>query len=141
VNVAPGQPVDYGVNSPFTINVNSRVYDATIAAKDPFGFSIGGADVAVTLANGTTVHTSAGAGGTVSLHMIPLGTYDATVSAFGFSSSLTGDASVQGTATARLPLSWALIVVLAVIVLLAGVGVALILRRRQPTRPLKSWMQ
>ncbi len=130
VNVAPTQSTQFSVSSPLTIPVNAKVYDATIVARDPFGLTIGGADVAVTLANGTTIHTATGGDGSVTLRMIPLGTYQATISAFGLSSTLSGDASVQGTAVAHLPLSWALILVVVIVLLLAVVGVVIILRRR-----------
>jgi hypothetical protein len=130
VDVAPVSSPQYGVSSPFTITVNARVYDATIVVKDPLGLAIGGADVTVTLANGTTVHTSTAGDGTTVLHTIPLGTYHATLSAFGFSATLSGNASVQSTAVVHLPLSWATIASIIVIVILAVVGIVIVLRRR-----------
>lgn len=130
VNVVPAQATSYGVSSPLTIPINAKVYDATIIAQDPFGLPIGGADVKATLANGTTVHTTTGGDGTVKLRMIPLGTYDATVSAFGLSSMSSGNASIRGTTVTHLLLSWTLILIVIVAVLLALVGIVLVLRRR-----------
>ena len=133
VNVAPTPPANYAVSSPLTVYVNARVYDAIITVKDPLGLPIGGADCAITLANGTTVHASTSGDGTVTLYSIPIGTYQGTASAFGTSSAFSGDASVQGSVTAHLGISWA------VILLLVGVGVVIILgvlffmRLRQPS--------
>jgi hypothetical protein len=134
VDVAPVPSAQYGVSSPFTITVNSKVYNATIVVEDPLGLGIGGADVTVTLANGTTVHTSTAGDGTAVLRTIPLGTYDATVSAFGFSAMLPGNASVQSTTVIHLPLSWVMIASIIVIVVLAVVGIMIVLRRRTGRR-------
>jgi len=130
VNVAPTPPANYVVASPLTVTVNARVYDATISVKDPLGLPIGGAEVTVTLANGTTTRTLTAQNGTATLHMIPLGTYQGTVSAFGASSALSGNSAEQGTVVASLPISWAVIFVLAVAALVIILGALFLLRRR-----------
>jgi hypothetical protein len=134
VDVAPTSPANYVVTSPLTLTTYARVYDLTIAVKDPMGFAIGGAACAVTLANGTTVHTSTAGNGTVTLQMIPLGTYQGTVSAFGLSSSLSGDASVQGSTQVAMALSWAMITVFIVVALAIVIGLVFLVRRlRKPS--------
>jgi hypothetical protein len=134
VDVAPVPPAQYGVSSPFAITVNSRVYNATIVVEDPLGLGIGGADVTVTLANGTMVHTSTAGDGTAVLRTIPLGTYDATVSEFGFSALSPGNASVQSITVIHLPLSWVMIASITVIVVLVVIGIMFVLRRRTGRR-------
>jgi hypothetical protein len=130
-DVVPTNPNRLEISSPLAINVNARVYDASIAVKDPLGLAIGGADATVRLANGTTVHTSAGGDGTITLRMIPLGTYQATISAWGLSTSFSGDASVQSSTVASLPLSWAMVFVIVVLVALAIAGIVLVIRNRR----------
>ena len=134
VDVAPTPPTNYIVSSPLTVTVNARVYDATITVKDPLGLPIGGADCTITLANGTTIHTSTGGDGTVTLHMIPLGSYQGTASAFGMSSALSGNSAVQAGVVANLPISWAMILVLVIIALAIVLGAIFFLRRnRKPS--------
>ena len=134
VNVAPTPPTNYVVSSPLTISVNARVYDATIIVKDPLGLPIGGAGCTFVLANGTTVHASTSGDGSVTLHMLPLGTFQGTVSSFGQSSTLSGDAAVQGTVEARLALSWDTLFVIIVPIVVIILVVVLVLRRyRRPS--------
>jgi hypothetical protein len=140
LDVAPVQHVQYGVSSAFTITVNARVYDLTIFVRDPLGFAVGGADGKITLANGTTIHASSGGDGAINVRMIPLGTYEATISAFGLSSTLSGDASVQGAPVAQLPLGWSLILVVAAVVVIAVVGIILI-RSLARARSQSPWGQ
>jgi hypothetical protein len=129
LNVAPTQTAQYGISSPLTITIDTRVYDATIVVDDPLGLAVGGADASISLANGTTVHTSSGGDGTIVLRQIPLGTYQATISSLGFSTALSGDASTSGTSVAHLPLSWALILVIVVAIALVAVGIMFVRRR------------
>jgi len=133
VNVAPTPSPNYVVSSPLTVNVNARVYDTTITVKDPLGLPIGGADCAVTLANGTTIHASTSGDGTATLHAIPIGTYQGIVSAFGTSSSISGDAAIQGSVTAQLGISWAVILVLVGVSVVIILGVLFVLKSRRPS--------
>ena len=139
LNVAPTQTPQYGISSPFTITVSARVYDATIIVDDSLGLAVGGADASITLANGTTVHTSTGGDGTIVLRQIPLGTFQATISSLGFSTVLSGDASTNGTAVAHMPLSWPLILVIVAVIVLVVIGVILIRRRSSGRAASYSW--
>ena len=133
-NVAPTPPSNYVVSSPLTVTVNAQVYDATISVKDPLGLPIGGADCAITLANGTTIHTSTAGDGTVTLHMIPMGSYQGTVSAFGISSALSGNSAVRGEVVVNLPISWAVILVFLVVAIVVIFGAVFFFRRsRKPS--------
>jgi hypothetical protein len=134
VNVAPTTPSNYVVTSPLTVTVNARVYDASIVVKDPMGLPIGGAGCTITLANGTTIRASTAGDGTVTLHMIPIGSYQGTVSAFGVTSAVSGDSAVQESVAAQLPISWAMIFVFAIVALVLVAGVITLLRRhRRPS--------
>ena len=122
------------VSSPLTVAINARVYDATISVRDSLGFPIGGAECSITLANGTTIHASTSGDGTVTLHAIPIGTFLGTVSAFGQTSNLSGDAATQGTVVAHLALSWGTIAVVVALVAVVTLAVVFILHRaRRPS--------
>jgi len=134
VNVAPSHPDTYVVTSPLTLAIDARVYDATIVVKDPLGLPIGGADCAITLANGTTIHASTSGDGTLVLRQIPIGTFQGTVSSLGQTSTLSGDAAVQGTVEDRLALSWGTISVFVVLLAIVILAVVFILHRyRKPS--------
>jgi len=102
--------------------------------KDPLGLPIGGADCAITLANGTTIHASTSGDGTLVLRQIPIGTFQGTVSSLGQTSTLSGDAAVQGTVEDRLALSWGTISVFVVLLAIVILAVVFILHRyRKPS--------
>ena len=133
-NVAPTSPVNYVVTSPLAITADARVYDATITVRDPLGLPIGGADCAIVLANGTAVNASTSGDGTLTLHAIPIGTFEGTVSAFGQTSTFSGDAASQGTVVAHLEISWGVIFfVVALLVVILVAAVFLLRRMRGPS--------
>ncbi|GEM_PF-4005726 len=134
LDVAPSQPAEYDITSPFTIAVDARVYDATIMVEDTLGVAVGGADASITLANGTNIHASSAGDGIILVKEIPLGTYRATISYLGLSTTLSGDASTAGSVVAHLPLGWSVILLLVVVIVL-GVAVFLFVRRRGLRRP------
>jgi hypothetical protein len=129
-DVAPLSPTQYTVTSPQTVTVNARVFDATIVIKDSLGFAIGGADAAITLANGTVVHATSGGDGTILLRMIPVGSYHGTVSNLGLSASVSGDASAQKTTDVSLFLSFPVVFAIVGVIVLVVVAIILIRRRR-----------
>jgi hypothetical protein len=131
VDVAPTPAAVYQAASPFSIAVKARIYDATIAVKDPLGLAVGGADASITLVNGTSFQATTAGDGTITLSMVPLGRYTATVTALGVSSSLSGDASVEETGVVQVPLSWALIIALVLIAAAVLIGLVLFIRRRR----------
>ncbi|MDA4125457.1 MAG: carboxypeptidase-like regulatory domain-containing protein [Thaumarchaeota archaeon] len=131
-DVTMPQATPFVVSQAGTVDVNTRVYDATIIVKDLLGFPVGGAGVTVTLANGTVLHTVTGGDGTVNLRMIPLGTYRATVTNLGTSSSISGDASVQSTAEVHISLSYSTIGGIILVIVL--VVIAIVLIRRRPSK-------
>jgi len=131
-NVAPTSTSNYVVSSPLNVAVDARVYDATITVRDLLGLPIGGANCDLTLANGTTIHVSTSGDGSVTLHAIPIGTYQGTVSAFGTSSSISGDAAVTESVTAHLGVSWAVIAVFVVVGVVIVLGVVFFQRLRRP---------
>lgn len=128
-DVALAAPAQYTVTSQTTVTVNARVYDATIVVRDPFGLAVGGANAAITLANGTTVHTATAGDGSIFLRMIPLGTYRGTVTNLGLSSSISGDASVQSSITVHVSLSYSVVITMVVVIVMV-VAAVIIIRRR-----------
>jgi len=137
VNVAPTHPVNYVVSSPLTVAIDARVYEATIAVKDTLGLPIGGAECAVTLANGTMIRASTSGDGTLALGEIPIGTFQGTVSSLGQTSTLSGDAAAQGTVVVNLALSWGTIFVFVALLAIVIFAVVFVLRRYR--RPLYAY--
>ena len=129
-DIAPAAPVQYTVTYSQTVTVDARVYDATIVVRDPFGLPVGGAGAAITLANGTMVHTTTAGNGTIFLRMIPVGTYQGTVTSLGLSSSISGDASVQSSTTVGVSLSYAVVIAMVIVIALIVVAVIIVSRRR-----------
>jgi len=129
-DVAPPSPTQYTVTSPQTVTVNARVFDAAIVVRDSLGFAIGGADAAITLANGTVVHATSGGDGTILLRMIPVGPYHGTVSNLGLSTSVSGDASTQKTTDVSLFFSFPVVLAIVAVIVLVVLAIILILRRR-----------
>jgi len=102
VDVKPNQNSSYVVNSPLSQTVPCRIYDMKLTAKDYLNIPISGASVTVTFANQTTTHLTTASDGSVEIPMVPLGTYQATISYFGTSVSLSGDASAQPQLTGKI---------------------------------------
>jgi len=130
-DIAPSQPAASVAVQPLTVTVNARVFDATIVVKDPFGLPVGHADVTVTLANGTVIHTTTSNDGSLNLRMIPLGTYQATATNLGSSSSVSEDASVRTSAVVGVFLSYPVIGAIILAALLVAVAIIFIIRRRR----------
>jgi hypothetical protein len=134
VDVKPTSIPIYTVDGPATNDVATRVYSASITVVDLFGLPVAGADGKFTFANGTTVHEKSGSDGIIRLDLIPLGTYQATISNLGASSSFAGDASTQPQSQVKVPLSIPLLaVILAAIIVVLG-GLFAVSRRRASGR-------
>jgi hypothetical protein len=119
------------VDGPLQLTVRADVYDGTIAVHDFLGFAVAGAQVKMTLANGTTISGTTNGDGLFTAKNIPLGTFTASVSSLGSMASVAGNASQQGIASASVvfgPISLGLVVALAAGAVVAGV---VFLRRRK----------
>jgi hypothetical protein len=130
--VKPSSPATYQVSTPVTIPILCRIYEATLKVVDYFGIPVSGAHAAITLANSTSVTASSGADGIISLGLIPLGQYQASVKNLGLTTQVAGNASVHSQTVATAPLSYPLIgVVIAVIAAVSATLFLLIRKRRQ----------
>jgi hypothetical protein len=127
VDVTPAHTQVYTVGSPFDITLKARVYEAQVSVKDFLGFSIGGAHYTVTFANQTTARGSTAGNGVISLGLIPLGTFQGSVSYLGATTSFSGDASINPTTGVVVFLSFSLIAVLVAAV--AVVAIVFVYRR------------
>lgn len=94
------------VSAPLNETVRSRIFDAKLRVTDYLGVSISGADTLIHLANGTRLSRSTGGDGTITIPMIPFGTFDATISYLGTSTQVSGDASIQRVTDAKVFVSY-----------------------------------
>ncbi|MCW4009550.1 MAG: S53 family peptidase [Candidatus Bathyarchaeota archaeon] len=132
MDVQPSPSLIYEVvNAGANETVHCLIYDAKISVKDYLNLPVSDAAVTVTFANQTTIQKSTSSDGTINLLMIPHGTFNATVSYLGSSTTVTGDAS-QPTITTKLFSSIPTLSLVAVAAILALVtGVLLVRRRRE----------
>jgi len=131
--VGPEPPPSYHVKAaPLNITLDTAVYQASFKVVDLFGLPVGGAQVSMTLANGTVVTGVTKGDGTFSAGTIPVGTYTAKVTSLGTSVRIVGNAaSGQPAAVGRVALS--LVFLFVVVAAAAGAGSAafLLVRRRK----------
>jgi hypothetical protein len=138
VSLPPLASASSTVGSPFTLSTTVGVYDATIIVKDPFGIPVGGARASIELANGTATQETTASDGTITLTMIPLGTYYGTVSFLGFTSAFSGDASTQSSLGVRVAMSyWVIVALIVVAIVVIALLVFLFHWRNQPSWQLR----
>ncbi len=136
--VKPTLQTSYVATAPVNEVILCRVFNAKLVALDYLGLPVSGAQVAVTFANGTVIHTVTTNDGTVSFSLIPLGTFNAEISYLGTSTTVVGDAANQAVATGRVFSSvptFALIAAVAMVVV--TVAVAVFIRRRHRSAEAK----
>lgn len=126
--VSPAQ-TQYSVDGPATVTVKALVYDAAVKVTDPLGLPVAGAQVKMTLVNGTTLSGQTGANGVFVARSIPLGNYTARISSLGLTAQASGDASAVANASVEVLLS-AVVVALFVLLITSIAGSAFLLRRR-----------
>jgi len=83
------------VTGPGTVSVTVPVYDEVIHVDDVFGKTIAGAQVSLTLIDGTTQTATTGPNGSASFSQVPRGPLHLSVDYLGVSSSFAVDASKQ----------------------------------------------
>jgi len=131
-SVGPIPPPLFQVKAPLNLTLETQVYPASLKVVDLFGLPVSGAQVSMTLANGTVVTGTTKGDGTFSVGMIPLSTYTAKVTSLGTSVQIVGNAaSGQPAAVGKVALS---LVSLFAIVAAAAVAASsgfLFLRRRR----------
>ena len=139
VDVKPLSLSTYDVSSPQNVTIDSRIYSASMKVTDVFGLPVQGADVAAKLVNGTTATRTTNSSGLASFGLIPIGTYQATISYLGVSASTSADASIRSEAVTTVYLS---IPVLGAVSIVAALAVgALLIRRRSGSKQAQSTKQ
>ncbi|MDA4115550.1 MAG: carboxypeptidase-like regulatory domain-containing protein [Thaumarchaeota archaeon] len=132
-SVGPEPPPSYQVKAaPLDITLDTQVYQASLKVVDLFGLPVSGAQVSMTLANGTTLTGSTNGKGVFSAGTIPVGTYTARVTSLGTSVRISGDAaSGQSVATGKVALSLVSLFVIVAAAAAAGSGGVYVLRMRR----------
>ena len=121
-DVKPASQTLFTVTAPVDQHIMGRVYSGSATFTDYLGLPISGAKVSVTLANGTTFSATTDSKGTINLQEIPIGTYTASVSYLGATTTIDGNAAQAGAAHAKVLVSYptlVLIVLAAAIVIIA----------------------
>lgn len=140
VDVKPQDLTRLTLNGPTSMVFRTRVFDATMRVTDGFGIPVSGASADIALANGTTISRIAAADGTITMSMIPLGTYEATIAHLGASTQIAGDASVQRETTVQVLLSYPVIGTFAAIIVAPIIAIAFLLRtygsRKRSAKPV-----
>ncbi len=131
--VGPTPPPSFQVKeAPLNVTLDTKVYGASLKVVDLFGLPVSGAQVSMSLANGTTVTGTTKGDGTFSVAMIPLGTFSAKVSSLGMSAHIAGDAaSGPQVAEGKVPLSVIALFVIVAAAVAAGSSGVLVQRRRR----------
>jgi len=119
MDVKPQDQVVYRVDRPLNETIRSRIFDGKLKVIDMLGISTPGAQIIVTLANGTQITGIADADGYFIIPMIPLGRFNATISNLGTSTQIDGDASKQSVTEAKVVLSYPTIIAIAIIAVVA----------------------
>jgi hypothetical protein len=132
MDVKPTSNVTYTVNAPLNETILDRVFNAKLLVTDYLGIPISGVKVTFTLANGTTIQSTTGIDGTVSLPMIPLGTFHASASYLGTTMTVVGDASIQSVTILKIFASYPTLGLIAVmvVIVIAAVAAFMLVRRR-----------
>ena len=137
-SVGPEPAPSYQVKAaPLNLTLDTEVYQASLKVVDLFGLPVSGAQVSMTLANGTTLTGVTNGKGVFSAGAIPVGTYTAKVTSLGTSLRISGDAaSGQTVAVGKVALSLvSLFVIVAAAAGAASAGVLLVRQRKRGKGP------
>jgi hypothetical protein len=131
--VGPIPPPSFAVTAaPLNVTLQTRVYAASLKVLDLLGLPVSGAQVSMTLVNGTTLTGTTNGDGIFAVPMVPLGAFTAKVTNMGVAAQIVGDpSSSQPVAQGRLLLSLVSVSVLAAVVAGAGVTGVIVLRRKR----------
>jgi len=130
-NVKPASQSVYTVNAPANLTLADSVFTARVVITDYLGFPLSGAQLSITLANGTTIHRSTPSNGTVSLGLIPLGTFHGSLSYLGTTTPISGDASSQAQTPVKVFASYPTFGLIALVVVVVLAAALLAVRRRR----------
>ena len=122
----------YSVTAPLNVTLQARAFPATFTVKDLLGIPVSGAQVSISLANGSSVHGTTASDGTYSLGLIPLGQYVGTVTNLGSTVKVLGDASTHANAPVKvLVSSFVLAIPIAIMAIVGAIAAAFIVSRRR----------
>jgi hypothetical protein len=132
-DVKPTSQSLYVVNAPMNEVILDKVFDANLKVTDYLGIPVLGAQVTFNLANETTIQLTTGSDGTLSLGLIPMGTFRASISYLGTTTEVNGDASVEPTITVKIFASYPTFSLIGGGIIIVAVGYVLVrLYRRSP---------
>jgi hypothetical protein len=127
---------NFSATSPIHRTIPLEILNAEVRVKDLFGLNIAGAKVQILFSNGTSVSRITGPNGTMWTGLFPSGNFKATVSYFGISTSLTGNAMERQNFDVEVPLSTATVVLIAGAMALAAIGAVFVSHRKRRDRGL-----
>jgi hypothetical protein len=132
-SVGPASGPSYQVQAaPLNVTMNARAYPVSMKVVDLLGLPVSGAQVTMTLANGTILSGTTKGDGTFAVGLVPLGTFTATVTNLGSTAQITGNAaSSQPVAQGKVALSLISVGVIVVVVVGAAVAGVFLLRKRK----------
>jgi hypothetical protein len=111
-----------GYAGPYLVSSQLRV-------TDYLGIPISGAWVTFTLDNGTSIQAATNSYGTLSLGLIPTGTFHATISYLGITTTVVGDASMQSVITVRIFTIFPTFAIIGVVIIIIIITVVIAIRR------------
>lgn len=121
-DVKPTNGTSFIVSGPAIQIIRDRIFDLKLKVTDYLTLPISGADVTLTLVNGTVSHMVSGGNGSVDFGLVPIGTFTGSVSYLGVSTSVSGDASIANTTTATVFASYPMLLLLVVALAIAVAG-------------------
>jgi hypothetical protein len=135
-NVRPINQRLYIANTPLNKTILCRVFDAKFVVTDYLGIPVSDAQVFFTLANGTAIQLTTGSDGTLSLGLIPIGTFRATIHYLGMTTEIHCDASTQSVIIGRIFASYPTFSLIGGGIIATATGCVMVrsLRRSPPLR-------
>jgi hypothetical protein len=133
-DIKPSSLTTYTTDNPLNQTVTTRVYDIKLTTNDYLGLPISGAQIIVTLGNGTVIHTVTDSKGTINVPSVPLGTFKATIMNLNIETSVKGDASTQGESQVAIIVSYPIIVIIVGVIIIIVLVTLLVHRRKNKSK-------
>ncbi|MCW4005546.1 MAG: S53 family peptidase [Candidatus Bathyarchaeota archaeon] len=137
VDVKPDLLELYVVDAPVTEEVACQVSSAQLNVKDYLNLPVTDAKATIEFANATVVTAATGSDGSIDLGLIPLGTFNATITYFGVSTTVSSAAQPT---TVTIFISTATVILVVTCIIAASVGaVAVLFKRRKRAKAATSY--
>ena len=127
-DIKPSSLMTYTTDNPLNETVTTRVYCIKLTTNDYLGLPISGAQITVTLGNGTVIHTVTDSKGAINIPSVPLGTFNATIMNLNIATSVKGDASTQTVYQVAIIASYPIIAIISGVIIIIAL-VTLLVRR------------